>query len=337
MVSELGRRRKPLAVLLLFLASTAWGATFVVVKTAVAHTPVLDFLAWRFLLAGLLLVVMRPRAVLALGRQGWAQGLVLGAMLFAGEMLQTFGLRYTTAAISGFLTGLQVVFVPLLGWLLLSHRPRPRTWLAAAMATGGLAVLSLRGLSIGLGDVLTIAAAAMFALQIVVLGRWASVSDAYGIATVQVLTVGAMSVVAAAPDGVGLPSTPGMWGAVALTAVVATAFAFAVQSWAQSHVSATSAAMAFTTEPILAALFAWGAGERIGWAVVTGGALVVGAMVALGLGGARHDGVPAGGAVHEVVGLVPAGLGEVPVVVAEEVVPPPVVALGPPSQVGAAA
>ena len=283
MVNELRRRPRTVAVALLLVAAMVWGTTFVVVKAAIVHTPVLDFLAWRFLLAGMLLAALRPRALLRLGGRGVAQGLALGAVLASGYMLQTYGLRSTPAAVSGFLTGLQVVFTPLVAWLLLRHRPGARTWGAAVVAISGLAVLSLRGASFGVGETLTVASAALFAVQIVVLGRWASARDAYGLATVQLLTVGVVALVAAAPGGVQLPTSLGAWAAVALTAVGATAFAFVVQSWAQSHVSATATSVVFTTEPLFAALFAWIAGEQLGWAVLAGGALVIGAMFVLGV------------------------------------------------------
>ena len=271
------------AAALLLVVSMAWGATFVVVKGAVAHSGVFEFLAWRFVVAGILLVVLRPLAVACLGARQWAQGLALGGILAVAYACQTYGLRYTTAALSGFLTGLQVVFTPLLLWLLFRRRVGARTWVAVALALAGLAVLSLRGLAFGLGESLTVAAAALFALQIVLLGRWASVKDAYGLAAVQLLAVGAVSLCAAAPGPLGVPRSPGMWGAVALTAVAATAFAFVVQSWAQSHLSAPATAVVFTAEPVFAAVFAWAAGERFGWPTLVAGALVVLAMAVLGL------------------------------------------------------
>lgn len=293
MVEELRKRPTTVALVLLLVTAMVWGSTFVVVKTAVTHIPVLDFLTWRFLLGGALLAVVRPRALLRLGRRGLGQGALLGAMLAAGYILQTYGLQETPAAVSGFLTGLQVVCTPLVGWALLRHRPGRRTWLATFVAMSGLALLSLRAVSFGTGELLTVASAALFALQMVVLGRWASVEDAYGLATVQLLTVGLISLVGAAPAGVVLPASAGVWGAVALTAVAATAFAFVVQSWAQSHVSATSASVVYTTEPLFAALFAWVAGEPLGWAVLAGGALVVAAMVVLGVGGGGEIAVSA--------------------------------------------
>ena len=284
MVDELRRRPKLLAVILLVVASAAWGSTFVIVKGAVSHSSVLQFLSWRFLVASALLIAFRPRALARLDRQAWARGVALGMVLAGGYILQTYGLRHTTAAISGFLTGLQVVFTPVLGWLLLRHRAAPRTWVAVGVATIGLAIISLRGVAIGPGELLTLASAAAFALQIVGTGRWSNRQDAYGLAVVQLMTVAVVTTVAAAPSGLSLPDTAGLWGAVAATAVAATAFAFAVQSWAQVHLSATSASVVFTTEPVFAALVAWLVGEPIGPAVAIGGALVVASMLVLGLG-----------------------------------------------------
>lgn len=283
-MDQVRRRRRLVAVLLLLLASAIWGSTFVVVKHAVAQSSVLDFLAWRFIMAGLLLAALRRRALARLGKRGWGQGGLLGAALAAGYLAQTYGLESTPAAVSGFLTGLQVLFTPVIGWALLRRHPGKRTWSAVLVATAGLAVLSARGGPFGAGEVLTMVSAGLFALQIVGLERWATSEDAYGLATVQLLTVGVISLVGAAPGGIGLPATPALWAAVALTAVAATAFAFLVQTWAQSHLSATSAAVVFTTEPVFAGLFAWISGEHLGSALVVGGALVVLAMLVMGFG-----------------------------------------------------
>ena len=287
-MNRLRRDPKALAFVLLLAATAAWGATFVIVKGATAHNSVLGFLAWRFLVAGGLLTVVRPRSLLNLGRRGWAQGVVLGLTLAGGYVLQTFGLRYTSAAISGFLTGLQVVFTPLLAWLLFRHRPSSRALVATLLALGGLGVMSLHGLSLGLGELLTVAAALLFAGQIVGLGFWSSAQDAYGLATVQLLTVAACCWLATLPDGPRAPARLSDWAAIVVTAVVATAIAFVVQSWAQSQLSTAGAAVVLTMEPVFAALFAWSVGERLGWSVVVGGGLVVVAMLVVEVAGGKR-------------------------------------------------
>lgn len=289
-------RTRVLAAVLLVAATAAWGSTFVVMKDAVSRAPVAEFLAWRFVLASLLLVGLRPRSLMRLSRRGWGQGAALGLVLAGGYLVQTYGLEHTPAAVSGFLTGLQVVFTPLLVWALLGRRPGRRTWLAITVATSGLAVLTLRGVAMGPGEMLTIACAALFALQIVGVGRWVSADEPYGLATVQLMVVAAVCLVVQAPAGMRLPGSGAEWEAVVITAVAATAFAFVVQSWAQSYLSATTASVIFTLEPVFAAVWAWGGGERLGLPVVLGGALVVASMLVLGIG--SHQTVPAeGGAV----------------------------------------
>ena len=281
-------RRQALAAALLVAATVAWGATFVVVKDAIAHVGVESFLTWRFLIAGGLLVAARPRALARLSASGWARGTALGLALAAGYAMQTFGLRDVSAAVSGFLTGLQVVFVPLIAWVLLRQRPQRSAWVATALATAGLAAISLGSLAGAAGagtggttsgELLTLASSAVFALQIVGLGRWSTSDDAYGLATVQLLTVGVLSLLATLPRGPGLPAGAGTWGAILVTAVAATALAFVIQSWAQAQLSATHVTVLLTLEPVFAALTAWAAGEALGWPALAGGGLVIAGML----------------------------------------------------------
>jgi drug/metabolite transporter (DMT)-like permease len=271
--------RKVLAALLLLAVTVVWGSTFVVVQDAVAHFSVMSFLTWRFAAAGGLLAVLRPRALVRLGARGWARGAMLGAALAGGYVLQTFGLRYTSAAESGFLTGLQVVATPLLAWALFHQRPASRAVVATLVAAAGLGVMSLRSLSFGTGEALTLASAIMFAMQIVGLSRWSTRRDAYGLATVQLLTVAICCTATSLGQGLEVPSTADVWGAVLLTAVAATAIAFVVQTWAQSQLSSTRTALVLTMEPVFAALTAWVVGQPVGTAVLAGGGLVVAAML----------------------------------------------------------
>lgn len=265
-----------------------WGSTFVVVKDAVARVPVTDFLTLRFALAAAAMLALRPRSVAALGAAGRRAGAVIGVALGAGYLLQTLGLQHTSAAVSGFLTGLFVVLTPL-GAAVLLRRPPPATaWLAVVVATGGLALLSLRGWRIGLGELLTLGCAAAFALHIVALGRWAGRYDAYGLAVVQLLTTAALSAAVALPGGLVVPRDGQVWFALVLTSLAATALAFVVQTWAQAHLSPTRAAVIMTMEPVFGGLFAvLLAGEVLGPRSLVGAALVLAAMVLTEVGPRR--------------------------------------------------
>lgn len=274
---------------LALLAVTAiWGSTFVVVKDAVDRMPVTDFLTWRFALAALAMLLLRPRAVATLGRSGRRVGVLLGAALGVGYLLQTLGLQTTPASVSGFITGMFVVFTPLGAAILLRQPPTRTAWAAVAVATVGLGLLSLRGFSVGTGELLTLGCAAAFALHIVGLGRWAPSYDAFGLAVVQLLGVTALCAVVAVPGGLVAPPDYGVWGALALTALAATALAFVVQTWAQAHLPPTRAAVVMTMEPVFGLLFAvLVAGERLGPKTLTGAVLVLTAMVLTEVGPRR--------------------------------------------------
>jgi drug/metabolite transporter (DMT)-like permease len=274
--------------LALVAVTAVWGSTFIVVKDAVEKMPVTDFLTWRFAMAGLAMLLIRPRAVAGLGPSGRRAGLLLGLALGAGYLLQTLGLQTTSAAVSGFITGMFVVLTPLGAAVLLRQAPDRTAWLAVGLATVGLGFLSLRGLGIGGGELLTLGCAAAFALHIVGLGRWASSYDVYGLAVLQLLTVAGMCAVVAVPGGLAVPPDAAVWGALALTAIAATAVAFVVQTWAQAHLPPTRAAVIMTMEPVFAGLFAVVAGgERLGAHTLVGAALVLGAMVLTEVGPRR--------------------------------------------------
>jgi drug/metabolite transporter (DMT)-like permease len=274
--------------LALVAVTAVWGSTFVVVKDAVEQMPVTDFLTWRFALAALAMLMLRPRAVASLGTAGRRAGLLLGLALGAGYLLQTLGLQTTSAAVSGFITGMFVVLTPLGAAVLLRQPPGRTAWLAVVLATVGLGFLALRGLSIGGGELLTLGCAAAFALHIVGLGRWAASYDVYGLAVVQLITVAGMCAVVAVPGGLAVPPDAGVWGALALTALAATAIAFVVQTWAQAHLAPTRAAVVMTMEPVFAGLFAVVAGgERLGPRTLIGAALVLAAMVLTEVGPRR--------------------------------------------------
>jgi drug/metabolite transporter (DMT)-like permease len=270
-----------LAVLALVAITAIWGSTFVVVKDAIARMPVMDFLAWRFGLAALVMIALRPRSISRLSAAGRRAGLLLGLALGIGYAAQTLGLRTTPASISGFITGMFVVFTPLFAGVLLRRRVGRAAWLAVALATLGLGLISLRGFFVGGGELLTLACASLFALHIVGLGEWSAGSDAYGLAVLQLLVVAGLCALTAIPAG-GLrpPPDAGAWGAIGLTAIFATAFAFVGQTWAQAHLAPARTAVILTLEPVFAGVFGvWVDGDRLGARTIGGAALVLLAML----------------------------------------------------------
>src|SRR5881275_1075376 len=279
------RTTERLAVLTLLAVCVIWGSTFVVVKDAIERMPVMDFLAWRFAIAALAMAVLRPRAVRALSPAARRHGVILGFALAAGYVAQTFGLERTPATVSGFITGLFVVFTPLCSGLLLHRRVDKMAWVAVGVATCGLALLSLRGLSVGTGEAITLLCAVSFALHIVGLGEWSTPADAYGLAVVQLSTVAVVSIVIAAPSSLAPPPDAGAWGAILLTSLAATAFGFFGQTWAQAHLLPTRAAVVMTMEPVFAGVFGVAVGGDVLTArTVVGALLVLAAMYLVELG-----------------------------------------------------
>jgi len=269
------------ALAALVAVTAVWGLTFVQVKDAVELYPLFAFLAVRFAIATLTLAVPARLRVGTLGRRGWTAGAVLGLLLAAGYALQTAGLERTTVSSTGFVTGLYVVFTPILALLLFRARIAAAVWLGVALSTVGLALLS--GVDAGSlsGDALVLAAAAVYSLQIVLLERHAPQVDPVAFTFAEMLTASAgLAVVAVAAGQVELPRGWTVWGALLVTGVFASALGFLVQTWAQRRTSATRTALAFAMEPVWAAVFGfWLAGDRLGAAGWAGAALIMAGIV----------------------------------------------------------
>lgn len=194
-----------LALIALLVVTAVWGSTFLVVRDAVARMPVMDFIAVRFSVAALVMFAIRPNCLKGITRKELLNAVLLGLVLGLGYITQTWGLVYASATVSGFITGMFVIFTPVMSFVLLHRRTDIKTWLAVALATVGLGLLSLNGWSIGFGELLTLFCAFFFALQIVGLGEWSAKYEPYGFALLQIATVAVISLIVAVPDGLTLP------------------------------------------------------------------------------------------------------------------------------------
>ena len=274
------RRTTLLASLALLSMTACWGSTFYLIKDLLDRVPVLDFLAVRFAIASVALYLLAPRALGRLSPVARRNAVVLGLLYGIAQILQTAGLAHTPASVSGFITGMYVVCTPLLAALILHTRITAMTWGAVALATAGLGVLTLNGFSVGYGEALTLVAAVLYALHIVGLGAWAGAKNAMGMTIVQLIVITVVCFVATVPDGIVLPATPQDWLSVIYMAVVAGALALAGQTWAQSHLPPTRAAIIMTMEPVFAAFFAvLLGGESVTGRMAVGGAMVLAAML----------------------------------------------------------
>jgi drug/metabolite transporter (DMT)-like permease len=261
-------------VLLLLLVTAIWGWTFVLVKDAVTQYPTLPFLQIRF---GLAVVVMAVIVHRLPTRREWRLGLVVGAVLAAGYLTQTVGLAITSPGNAGLITGMVVVFTPLLSRIF-GTPVRWWTWVATLLSLIGIGLLTggLSGLNIG--DVLVLVCAVLFALQLVLLGRWSPGLRSGPLALVQMIACVALF----SPGGTWelRPPNAQVWLAIAITGVFASALAFYVQTLAQKHIDANRVALIFTLEPawaLAAAVIL--AGQRFGLEQALGAALMLTAIV----------------------------------------------------------
>ncbi|WP_372729368.1 DMT family transporter [Nocardioides sp.] len=278
------RRTGLLATLALLAMTACWGSTFFLIKDLLDRVPTLDFLAVRFAIAAAVMLAIAPRTVQRLSPELRRRAVVLGLLYGVAQILQTAGLAHTPASVSGFITGMYVICTPLLAAPLLRTRITPMTWVAVLLATAGLGVLTLDGLSIGYGESITLVAAVLYALHIVGLGAWASARDALGMTIVQITVIAVVCLVATAPDGLVLPNTGADWLSVVYMALFAGALALVGQTWAQAHLTPTRAAIIMSMEPVFAAFFAvLLGGESLTARMLTGGAMVLVAMLVVEL------------------------------------------------------
>jgi drug/metabolite transporter (DMT)-like permease len=281
--------RKLKADLLLICCTLIWGATFVLVKDALANASVFVFLALRFLLATVVLILMYGRQLRTVGASGFRAGALIGCCMFGGYAFQTAGLELTTPSKAAFITGFFVVLVPVLLALFGTRRVPLWVWFGALSAFAGLYFLAVppSGLAaLNRGDLLILACAFMFALHVISIGHYSIRYSAGALTLIQVAITALFTILCVplfALVGAERPRllwTPGLIFAVIATGIFATALAFSVQVWAQQYTSANHAAIIFTLEPVFAGLTSFAFyHERLGARSLAGAALILGGIL----------------------------------------------------------
>jgi drug/metabolite transporter (DMT)-like permease len=264
-----------------------WGATFPIVKDAINEMPVMAFLWVRFAIAAILMAMLAGRAGFAsLDRRGWRVGILLGTLLFFSYLFQTFGLERTSSANTGFLTGLGVVWVPLMAGPFLKKPAALGSKIGVGLALFGLFLLTWHTpWTINIGDLLVVICSLFVALHILGLDVFTKGYDSRALTFVQIAT---MAVLGCGGSLMFEPvSWPQQWTgslifALVITSVFATTYAFWAMTNYQNRTTPTRAALIYTLEPVFAAIFSiWLAGDRltaIGWC--GGGLIIVGMIVA---------------------------------------------------------
>lgn len=282
------RGKMAIADSVLLFVTFVWGATFTLVQNALAFIPVFAFLALRFAVAGAILAGLSlagPQGRARLFTPGTlAAGAVLGFWLFAGYALQTVGLLYTTPANSGFLTGLSVVMVPVLARVWLGQSTHAKVWVGVALSFAGIFLLSAGSPgSLGEGDLLTIGCALAFAVQIVLVGKYAPHHDPLALTAIQLTVVGLLSAAGAATlhQWANLQShlmQQRVWLALVICTFLATLLAYFAQIVIQRWTTAARTALIFSAEPAFAAVVAAFYGERFHAVQIVGGLLILSGM-----------------------------------------------------------
>jgi len=256
-----------------------WGVAFVVMKPALEQQPLWDFIATRFSVAVVVMLLIRPKVVREISRRIAVRGTYLGIILAAAFLTQTIGLSFNTAATTGFITGLYVVIVPLLSWLMFRVPVAGRVWAGVALAFVGLALISINDFGFELTQLWALVGAILFALHFVVLARWSPGLSSYSLTLVQLCAATAVAWVGALVDGYQPPTDLATWVAVAYTGILATALAYLVQTWAEARMDASRVAVILTLEVVFAALVAVAVGQEVlALKTIFGGALIVLAM-----------------------------------------------------------
>jgi drug/metabolite transporter (DMT)-like permease len=292
-------KRSAWAAIALILVAVSWGAAFVLMKDAINAQPFYDFLATRFTIATLIMIAVRPQVLRAMNAEMLKKGFVLGLLLGGGYITQTIGLEMTTAAITGFVTGLYVVLTPLLAWLLLREAVERKVLIGVSLATVGLGLISITGFSVEVGQLWVVLCALLFAAHIIGLGKWSAGLNTYALTVVQLGVVSLLSWGGALVDGYQAPPNGDVWFAILFTAVFATAIAFFVQTWAQSHMDASRVAIILTSEVVFAAAIAVMVGqEELMLKTIIGGALMIASMLVAEWPSRKNSRVPLEPLVH---------------------------------------
>ncbi|WP_028307672.1 DMT family transporter [Desulfitibacter alkalitolerans] len=251
--------RQVKADFLLLVVAAIWGLTFVVVKNALDDIQPFTFNAYRFLIAGIFMIIICIFYKIKFDGPLLKIGTIIGFFLFLGYSSQTIGLQYTTASNSGFITGLAVVFVPLFATIFTKKLPGMYSIAGAILAAAGLFFLSVDStLTYNIGDIITLFGAICFAVYILLLGKYSPQFDTIPLVAMQIFVVAFLSLICSLTlETPSVTMTSAIIIALLVCAIPATCLAFMIQTWAQKFTTPTRTIIIITTEPVFAALFAY--------------------------------------------------------------------------------
>lgn len=283
---------------MLICITVVWGLTFALVKESLKTVQPFVFMAWRFWIAALVMAAISIPKLRRIDLRIVRDGFLLGMLLYASYSFQTFGLKKTTAGNAGFITGLFIVFTPLLAAIFLRHRPDAKSVAAVLVAVIGLGVLSLQpGLGIRVGDALVLACAFLYSVHIILLDGYVKKYDLVLLTFVQMLILAlAFTASGFIFENMVVPKTGFVWMTLLICGVLASSAAFYVQGYAQRILSPVRTSMVLIMEPVFSVFFGiLILGEHLTWRGWLGCALIFAGMVLTEIptpGRPRPDGAP---------------------------------------------
>ncbi|MDW8800612.1 DMT family transporter [Clostridium sp. A1-XYC3] len=273
------------ADLSLLLITIIWGVTFPITSVILKYVPPYSLIALRYLLAGLILAAIFYKRLKTMNKETLKAGLLIGTSIFVGTALQVIGMLYTTPSKSGFITGLNVVIVPLVLALLYKKIPDLKTIIGVILSVIGLGVISINGdLTINFGDFLTILGAVAFAAQIILVDKCVKDADIIALTCIQTLIVGILALIpAGAIEKLDIVFNYGSVASIVFMAIFCTIIAYLVQNKMQPYTSPTHAAIIFLAEPVFSAIFSTFIGDRLTGKTLTGCGLILLGMIVINI------------------------------------------------------
>ncbi|MFB4352573.1 DMT family transporter [Microbacterium sp. LS_15] len=262
----------------LIAITAVWGSTFLLVHWAMQHSGPWFFVGLRFLVAGVISVVIFRSALRGIRWRDIGAGVAIGVMIHLGYGLQTVGLQTIDSSTSAFITAMYVPLVPLAQWAVFRRRPPVMAFVGAGLAFVGLVLIAgpdAVALSLGSGEIITMISTLPIAAEIILISLFAGRIDLGRITVVQLLTAGLLGLLTMPIVGESLPAFSWVWVGCAVGLGAASCLIQLTMNWAQKSVSPTRATIIYAGEPVWAAVIGRVAGERLPVTALLGGALVV--------------------------------------------------------------
>ncbi|WP_082498896.1 MULTISPECIES: DMT family transporter [unclassified Rathayibacter] len=257
--------------------TAVWGGTFLAVHIAMQHSGPLFFVGVRFVAAGLISAVVFHRSLRGMRRIDLGAGASIGAMIFLGYGLQTYGLQTIPSSTSAFLTALYVPLVPLMQWIVFRKRPRALTFVGVALAFAGLLLIAgpQTGMGLGAGEVATLISTLPIAAEIILISVFAGRVDLGRVTVVQLLVAGTLSFAFMPLTGESIPAFSWVWLVAALALGASSCLIQLTMNWAQRSVSPARATIIYAAEPVWGGVVGRLAGDRLPAFAILGAALIV--------------------------------------------------------------